>query len=204
MPVIEDAKRLFERATGVARPKAAQRGGLVRSVRPRTYFFADDGMTPNNPILPLVIYPRAVALPTSADPAAVFEDLFASHGWEDSWRDGIYDFLHFHTQTHEVLGIARGAARVQFGGKRGEIVALKPGDVIVLPAGTGHQRLARSADLLVVGAYPASGHYDEPQPAEIDHAKAVASIAKTRLPAMDPVYGRLGPLTKLWRSERRR
>src|SRR5205823_2182636 len=138
------------------------------------YRFADDGKTPNNPALPLEIYRAAVRRRRGLDPAAIFEVLFASHGWKDSWRDGLYDFLHFHTRTHEVLGIARGKARVQFGGDKGRTVTLKAGDVVILPAGTGHRRLAASDDLLVVGAYPSSsGAYDEPRPREVDHQRAL-------------------------------
>jgi uncharacterized protein YjlB len=141
-----------------------------------------------------------VSLNGSFDPAAVFEDVFAAHGWDDAWRDGMYDFLHFHTGTHEVLGVARGRVRAQFGGSRGKAVELKAGDVVVLPAGTGHKRLSASRDLLIVGAYPRAGSYDEPRPDDVDHEKAVAAIARVPAPAQDPVYGKRGPLVELWRS----
>ena len=75
------------------------------------------------------------------DPAAPFERAFARHGWGDGWRNGIHPFLHFHTATHEVLGIARGRATVEFGGARGQALTVEAGDVVVLPAGTGHRRL---------------------------------------------------------------
>jgi uncharacterized protein YjlB len=86
-----------------------------------------------------VIYKSAVRLPDSLDPVAVFEDLFESNGWGDMWRDGIYDWVHYYSRTHEVLGIARGSGKVQFGGPKGRTVTLKAGDVAILPAGTGHQ-----------------------------------------------------------------
>jgi uncharacterized protein YjlB len=128
----------------------------------------------------------------------VFEVLFKLHGWVDKWRDGIYPYLHFHTKTHEVLGIARGHARVRFGGKRGRMLELKAGDVVSLPAGTGHRRLSASDDLLVVGAYPEGSAYNEPKPDEIEAAQARKNIAGVPVPPCDPVYGRDGPLTKLW------
>jgi uncharacterized protein YjlB len=81
------------------------------------------------------------------DPAAVFEDLFESNGWKDSWRNGIYDYLHYYSRTHEVLGIACRHARVRFGGDGGKIVELRAEDVVILPAGTGHQRVSASRDL---------------------------------------------------------
>ena len=97
------------------------------------------------------------------------------------------------------LGIARGRATVQLGGERGETLELAAGDVAVLPAGTGHQRLSGSADLLVIGAYPPEGTYDlcrGDNPA--DRAKALTTIPKVPVPASDPVGGKDGALPKLW------
>ena len=199
MPTLENAKRVFEKVTGYARPRPRELGDLVRSRKPQLLRFKDDGRTPNNR-LPVVLYRSPVALKENLDPAALFEELFAAHGWNDSWRDGMYDFLHFHTGTHEVLGVARGHVRAQLGGSHGKTVQLKAGDVVILPAGTGHKRLSASRDLLIVGAYPAKGSYDEPKPKDVDHAEAVAAIARVRAPAQDPVYGKRGPLVELWRS----
>ena len=100
-----------------------------------------------------------------------------------------------------MLGIARGRVTVQFGGTKGRNITLAAGDVVVLPAGTGHRRIRASRDLLVVGAYPSGGSYDEPRPEEADHARALASIAKVKLPRHDPVYGTEGALTKLWTKQ---
>ena len=200
MPLVEKVKKAVEAATGLARPREAELPALVRPRAARLHRFEDDGKTPNNPVLPLVIYRAAVGRRRGLDPAAIFEVLFAANGWQDSWRDGIYDFVHFHTRAHEVLGIARGQARVQFGGDKGRTLGVRAGDVIVLPAGTGHRRISASEDLLVVGAYPASsGDYDEPKPGEIDHRAAIRRIAKVAPPACDPVYGRDGPLKQAWK-----
>ena len=165
---------------------------------PIAFLLKDDGETPNNPALPLVLYRGAVDV-SGADPAAAFEKTFARHGWGDGWRNGIFDFLHFHTRTHEVLGIARGTARVEFGGDKGQTLEVQAGDVVVLPAGTGHRRVSSSADLLVVGAYPTTGSsFDQVRPNEIDVDKARQHIAAVGRPAQDPVYGKDGPLTQLW------
>lgn len=199
MPALEEAKRVAEKVTGLKRPGRDTVLQLVRVRKAQSFAFADDGETPNNPNWPLVVYRSPVELRGDFDPAAIFEDIFASNGWRDAWRDGIYDFLHFHTRRHEVLGIARGQAQVAFGGRRGKHLRLKAGDVAILPAGTGHRRIGASDDLLVVGAYPQnSGAYDQPTPGDCDREKAKKNIVKVPAPKADPVYGRRGPLTALW------
>jgi uncharacterized protein YjlB len=135
----------------------------------------------------------------SLDPAAVFEDLFEANGWSDSWRDGIYNYAHYHSGIHEVLGIARGTGRVQFGGPKGRTLILKAGDVAILPAGTGHQCLKASGDFLVVGAYPPTGTFDICTTPE-DRKKALVTIPKVAHPRKDPVYGAKGPLMRTWRK----
>jgi uncharacterized protein YjlB len=127
----------------------------------------------------------------------VLEDLFGSNGWGASWRDGIYDYVHYHSRIHEVLGIAGGHAKVQFGGKRGRSLALKAGDVAILPTGTGHQCLSATQDFLVVGAYPPSGRYDVCTSSK-DHERALKTIPKVGRPRKDPVFGGNGPLSKAW------
>jgi uncharacterized protein YjlB len=166
----------------------------------QAFRFDDDGETPNNPRLPLVVYRAAVNLAGAPDPAAPFERAFARHGWSDGWRNGIHPFLHFHTATHEVLGIARGRATVEFGGAKGQALTVEAGDVVVLPAGTGHRRIAASGDLLVAGAYPRNASFDQKRPGQVDHEKAVSAIARVPLPEMDPLHGREGPLMTLWKG----
>src|SRR5262249_61447687 len=99
---------------------------------------------------PLLPYRSAVRFPSTLDAAAIFEALFESHGWGDMWRDGIYDYVHYHSRIREVLGIARGKAKVRLGGRRGRTLSVKAGDVLILPAGTAHHRFFASKGLLVV------------------------------------------------------
>src|SRR5262245_32861430 len=199
MPVVEELKRIVKKLTGFGRPRRRALARLAQPRAPQLFRFRDDGETPNNR-LPLVVYRGALKLDEAYDPAAIFEATFARHGWRESWRDGIYDFLHFHSATHEVLGFARGQVTIEFGGRRGRTLTLHAGDVAVLPAGIGHRCVTASPDLVVVGAYTVGGRYDEPKPDEIDYAVALASIAKVKLPRQDPVYGAGGPLIELWRK----
>ena len=68
---------------------------------PLAIHFVDDGAIPNNPRLPVLIY-RGVFDLNSRDPAAQFESLFAKNKWIPQWRNGIYDFHHYHSTAHEV------------------------------------------------------------------------------------------------------
>jgi uncharacterized protein YjlB len=169
----------------------------LQRVEPLAFRFADDGLVPNNPTLPFLVYRGAVDV-AGRDPAAKIERRFAEHGWGDLWRNGVYPFTHYHSRIHEALGIARGYARVRFGGATGEELEIAAGDVAVLPAGTGHQRLSASGDFLVVGAYPPSGTYDLCRASPAEHARALTTIPHVPLPATDPLYGRDGPLRTLW------
>ena len=164
---------------------------------PATFVFADDGLVPNNP-LSLLIYKGAIDLGNS-DPEKVIEGLFGANGWGDSWHNGIYDYLHYHATVHEALGIARGHARVRFGGDHGKEFELDPGDVAILPAGTGHQCLKATADFSVVGAYPPGAKMHVTRPTPENHTLALKTIPEVRLPKTDPVAGGDGPLVKLWK-----
>jgi uncharacterized protein YjlB len=169
-------------------------------IRPLTFSFGDDGLVPNNP-LPLLIYKNAVDV-RGGDPERAVERLFGDNGWGGMWRDGIFDYQHYHASVHEALGVARGHALVLFGGELGEAIELTAGDIAVLPAGTGHKCVFCSHDLSVVGAYPPGGRMQVTLPTPENHRKALKSIPAVALPHSDPVYGAHGPLLKLWAPPR--
>jgi uncharacterized protein YjlB len=200
---LEGVKASVQRMTGWRRPSDEQLATLVQSRRIATFRCRDDGFIPNNPIWPVAVYRGAVKLPRSLDPAAVWEALFESNGWGDTWRDGIYDYLHYHSRVHEVLGIARGNATVRLGGNKGRIVKLKAGDAVVIPAGTGHQCLSASKTFMAVGAYPPNGTYDECGPTVEEHDRNVKAVRRVGRPRKDPIFGSGGPLLKSWRPKRR-
>src|SRR4029078_7043951 len=143
---------------------------------PQCYTFADDGSVPNNARLPFLAYRRAIDLIGTPDPEDAIEKLFRDHGWGDMWRNGIYPYVHYHSMIHEAMGVARGRAKVRFGGKTGRDIEIVQGDVAVLPAGTGHQCLWASPDLAVVGAYPGTGRYDLCRGSKHEHMRALETI----------------------------
>ena len=168
---------------------------VSEDVEPLSFTFEDDGSVPNNP-LPFLVYKSAIDV-ANDHPEKTIEGLFGANGWGDMWRNGVYDYLHYHATVHEALGVARGHARVRFGGNAGQEIEIAAGDVAILPAGTGHQCLSASRDFSVVGAYPPDGTYDECT-SSMDYRKAVQAIARVKRPAKDPIFGRAGPLLTLW------
>jgi uncharacterized protein YjlB len=150
---------------------------------------------PNNPRLPVLIYIKAIAIQGS-DPAALFEKTFNDNGWPPQWRYGVYDYHHYHTEGHEVLGVAAGYARLMLGGPGGRILEVSGGDVLLLPAGTGHCNVASSSDFLVVGAYPPGQHADICR--EAPTSEQLASIHKLPFPEQDPVQGLRGAVSRYW------
>jgi len=161
------------------------------------YLLSDDGLIPNHPDLPLLVYSKALDV-DGPDPAAVAEATFRRNGWGGSWRNGIYPFHHYHSTAHEVLAIVQGWATVQLGGAQGVTLTAQAGDVLLLPAGTGHKRLDAGPDLLVVGAYPLGQTWDLYRGTLAERENALANIRRVPLPETDPVFGETGPLMEHW------
>jgi uncharacterized protein YjlB len=161
---------------------------------PMCLLLKPDDLMPNSP-LPVLIYRRAI-VPDNEGKAATFEQLFHDNDWHGVWRNGIYDYHHFHSTSHEVLGIEVGRAQVQLGGASGELLEVEAGDVLVLPAGTGHRRVTSSLSLSVIGGYPRG--QERPDLLRARTADAEMRIARVALPITDPVIGKNGPLLRLW------
>src|ERR1700676_4613428 len=170
---------------------------VSEDVKPLTFVLEDDGLVPNN-AMPLLVYKHAIDV-GSAHPEKTIEGLFGANGWGEMWRNGVYDYLHYHATVHEALGVARGHARVRFGGDRGEEIEISAGDAAILPAGTGHQCLSHSDDFCVVGAYPPGAKMHVSLPTPENYRAALKSIPAVKLPKTDPVNGAGGPLIRLWK-----
>jgi uncharacterized protein YjlB len=154
MDIIAPVKRLAEKVTGIGLPDPQVALACVHECRASRMAFRDDGYIPNNSHCALLHYKTALRFVRRHDPAAILEQIFEAHDWGQAWRNGIYDFVHYHSMTHEVLGIARGSAKLRLGGNKGRTVEVSVGDVIIIPAGVGHECLKASKSFLVVGAYP--------------------------------------------------
>ena len=179
--------------------KADEAQTLVNQFKVEAIQIQPNGNIPNSK-LPLLVYRRAVRL-QSDDPASIFEALFKANDWQDSWRNGVYDYHHYHSTAHEVLGVYQGNATVNFGGEGGPITKVWAGDVVIIPAGVSHKNLGASPDFGVVGAYPAGQkvnmHHGKPE----ERAKADANISKLPIPDQDPVQGSSGALFHYWNEE---
>jgi len=145
----------------------------------KIYFAQADDVS--NSLLPVLLY-RAVLPRNAGDKAAAFRERFKRTGWTGIWTDTVYDYTHFHSNAHEVLGIAEGKVTLRLGGEGGSLFRLRAGDMLVLPAGVGHRRVGEAAGLKVIGAYPrGQSHYDMKRQGR--------AVPKIELPSADPFFG---------------
>jgi uncharacterized protein YjlB len=158
-------------------------------------YFKDDGKIPNSKF-PLIIYKNAFSERNSSG-AAWLEKTFSANNWTNSWRNGIYSFHHYHSTSHEVLGIYSGEALVHLGGEKGEKLNVKAGDIIIIPAGVGHKNLG-SENLGVVGAYPNGRNWDLNRGLPKERPQADKNIAALPIPLTDPLLGTNDGLVKIW------
>jgi len=167
-------------------------------VEPEQFRFKDDGVFPNS-VLPVLLY-RQAFVTEAGDRASVVEQRFAENDWTNSWRNGVYSFAHYHSTTHEALGVYCGAATLRLGGAHGKNVEVHAGDVIVIPAGVAHQNIGASDDFTVVGAYPDGREWDLLRGRPGERPKADQNITALPIPDNDPIYGAEGPLPRLWKA----
>lgn len=165
--------------------------------KPQTLHFEDDGRTPNSR-LPALLY-RGVEASAGASLAETFEQMFKNNDWPPQWRGSVYQYHHYHSRAHETLGVYQGAATLRLGGENGEDIEVSAGDVIVLPAGTGHCLISAGHDFAVTAAYPSDQQqWDLCVSGESDVAKARAQVAELSRPAFDPVMGEGGGVATDW------
>lgn len=154
---------------------------------------------PNHP-LPVIFYPQALVhvIENNTDPSEAVKELFKENGFANGWVNGIHDFHHFHSNTHEVLGCISGSATVQLGGPKADEHTLSEGDVVLLPAGVAHKLLTSTEDFKVVGAYPEGIEFDLQKGDAVDYEKVQQRSYDVPVPETDPVYKYDGPVQEYW------
>jgi uncharacterized protein YjlB len=140
--------------SGLTLTMSADAGMKMKAVAPATLFLPENDSMPNSARLPVLVYRKVFGVRT-AEKHKLFQHRFEENGWKGIWKNGLYDYHHFHPASHEALGIASGTAEIQLGGDGGRTLTIESGDLLVLPAGTGHKRISASGNLVVIGAYPA-------------------------------------------------
>jgi uncharacterized protein YjlB len=171
----------------------------VQQVKIGRYTITDNGQFPNNATLPLLTYIKVIKSENNIDSKSVM-DLLESNGWMNAWENGIYDYHHYHSITHEVLVVISGGVRVQFGGEDGIAVELVAGDVVIIPAGVAHKKLSEHSSFKCVGAYPDGRDYDVLKGKPGERPKADENIKSLPIPDSDPIYGMNGPLLSNWQK----
>jgi uncharacterized protein YjlB len=163
------------------------------------HILKDDGQFPNSGLF-LLIYKDALTLP-GEDSSSSIKKIFESNNWKNCWVNGIYDYHHYHSITHEALAVYQGNANVQFGGPSGIAEEINKGDIIIIPAGVAHKCNIASGNFKCVGAYPEGRDYDIFKGEPSDRPRADKNILKVKLPETDPVYGLNGPLILNWEMQ---
>lgn len=159
-----------------------------------TLQFEDDGAIPNNPTFPVLIYKNAM------DSNDQLTEIINENQWGNSWVNGVFPYHHFHSNAHELLIVMQGEAQVRLGGEQGETVHAETGDVVILPAGTGHKRLDASSDFKILGAYPNGDTHDMCYGEQSERPQSLENIKSVPLPQSDPIYGKEGPLFEHWKA----
>ncbi|HTB32104.1 MAG TPA: cupin domain-containing protein [Bacteroidia bacterium] len=162
-----------------------------------SYLLNDDGQFPNS-IYPVLLYKGILNVPFFR-PAAFIETLFKQNGWSNFWRAGIYEYLHYHSNTHEVMGVYKGKTTLLLGGLKGMKLEIEKGDVLIIPAGVAHQNLNSENKVKCVGAYPGGIKYDMKYGKPDERPQSDKNIKNVDMPMNDPVFGRFNGISEYWK-----
>lgn len=152
---------------------------------------------PNNERFPVLVYPPDVLKLSGPES---FEVVFKRNNWKNSWRNGIFGVHHFHSITHEALGVYQGEVLVQLGGPGGKKFKLVKGQVVVIPAGVAHKNLESNGNFACVGAYPGGSSWDMKYGDKNELPEVRSNISQVGIPDKDPLYGKGGPIFDYWKN----
>lgn len=164
------------------------------AINPEVLYFKDDGKIPNSK-LPLLLYRNVF---DDKPTASKLQKHFAANNWTNSWDNGVYSFHHYHSTSHEVLGVYAGSALLHLGGEQGKKIKVETGDVIIIPAGVGHKNLGASGDFGIVGAYPDGRDWDLLKGEAGERPAADKNIAALPVPDTDPFLGMGKGVHTIW------
>jgi uncharacterized protein YjlB len=162
------------------------------------FMIQDNGTFPNS-VLPVLLYKSIFQLPNDHSPGLI-ETVFERNDWSNCWRNGIFTCNHYHSITHEVLGIYSGECHVAFGGDSGIQIFIEKGDVLLIPAGVAHKNVGASLDFKCIGAYPHGMDYDINLGKSGERPGTDKNIRKVSIPKKDPLYGKDGCMLLYWVS----
>ncbi|MEO8404258.1 MAG: cupin domain-containing protein [Chitinophagaceae bacterium] len=167
-------------------------------VQPKEYFLKDTGAFPNNK-LPVLYYEQVLDIPTLF-PAHSIKKLFTEHDWTNNWESGIYTYNHYHSNTHEAMGVIKGRTVLLLGGENGVRITLKKGDLLVIPAGVAHRNEGKEKDVICIGGYPEGKEYDMNYGKPEERPVVDKNIANTPLPLTGPLAGKEDALISIWKK----
>jgi uncharacterized protein YjlB len=170
-----------------------------RNTAVKHFYLRDDGTFPNNSELPVLLYKSAWVLPFFK--VRFVKRQLKNNKWNYAWRNGVYEYHHYHSTAHEVLCVIKGNAKLLLGGNKGMIVEVEEGDVLVIPAGVAHKNMTPRNTFKCIGAYPQGQNYDMNYGKFIERPRTDEQIKKVPLPLSDPVYGETGPLMYYWKVQ---
>ena len=165
-------------------------------IYPEQVFINDNGIFPGNH-LPVLIYKKAILIP-SFFAASKVRDIFVKHNWTNTWRNGIYTYHHYHSNTHEGMAAIKGKTHLLLGGDNGKRIVLQQGDIIVIPAGVAHKNLGKQKDVICIGGYPEGKDFDINYGNPGERPQTDKNIRSLQIPATGPLYGNSDPLLKIW------
>lgn len=183
-------------------------------VEPETFFVKPTPHVPNSH-LPVVVYRGAL---DDTSPDNILKTI-EPNGWLKGGQWKTFKTVHFHSNAHECYGIIKGSSTYRLGKsdldadkddngvESGTTFFAQAGDVFVLPAGVAHCSIDSDGDYEYIGLYPGEPlpnglrfdiHWCKDGPEKTKElAQAAANVP---IPECDPLYGRGGPLPRIWRE----
>lgn len=165
-------------------------------MEPQLITLNDDGVFSNSR-LPVVLYKNAM---DTKDLPTVFKQRFKQNNWYNSWEADIFTFHHYHSNTHEVMGVCRGTTTLQLGGGQGEQVTIATGDVLIIPAGVAHKNLREENAVTCIGAYPDGREYGINYGNKGERPETDRRIAAVPVPGYDPLFGKDAGVAGFWKK----